>query len=51
MIVQFYDIEKKLPLGNAKECQSIDEVLESSDFVSLHVPKTELTKVSNSFYF
>lgn len=42
--VLFYDIVKKLPLGNARACGSLDEILEKSDFVSLHVPETPLTK-------
>ncbi|KAL9643073.1 hypothetical protein ABK040_002819 [Willaertia magna] len=43
MQVLYYDIELKLPLGNSKACDSMEEVLRNSQFVSLHVPKTELT--------
>lgn len=42
--VVFYDIIKKLPLGNAKSMRSLNEVLKHSDFVSLHVPETPQTK-------
>jgi D-3-phosphoglycerate dehydrogenase len=35
--VQFYDIEEKLALGNAKSCNSLTELLATSDVVSLHV--------------
>jgi D-3-phosphoglycerate dehydrogenase len=41
--VIFYDVIKKLPLGNAHQANSIDEVLENSDFVTLHVPETPET--------
>ncbi|MFA6596320.1 MAG: phosphoglycerate dehydrogenase [Ignavibacteriaceae bacterium] len=44
MQVYYYDIEKKLNLGNAKACNSLDELLQISDIVTLHVPETELTK-------
>ena len=44
MNVYYYDIEKKLNLGNAKSCSSLDELLQISDIVTLHVPETELTK-------
>lgn len=44
MKVIFYDIETKLPLGNATACKSMKEVLENADIVSLHVPETKLTK-------
>ncbi len=40
--VLFYDVVKKLPLGNASS-QSLEELLEQSDFVSLHVPETPQT--------
>ncbi len=44
MQVLFYDIDKRLPLGNASAVGSLAELLASSDFVSLHVPDTELTR-------
>lgn len=44
MNVLFYDIDKKLPLGNANAVGSLEELLRRSDFVSLHVPDTELTR-------
>lgn len=42
--VIFYDILKKLPLGNARSMRNLGEVLRESDFVTLHVPETPLTK-------
>ncbi len=42
--VIFHDIVKKLPLGNATPMANLEEVLRLSDFVSLHVPETEMTK-------
>jgi D-3-phosphoglycerate dehydrogenase len=44
MNVYYYDIEKKLNLGNAKSCSSLQELLSISDIVTLHVPETDLTK-------
>lgn len=44
MRVLFYDIVPKLPLGNALSVGSLEELLAQSDFVTLHVPETELTK-------
>lgn len=44
MKVLFYDIVKKLPLGNATEISSLGELLSKSDFVTLHVPETGQTK-------
>ena len=44
MNVYYFDIEKKLNLGNAKSCSSLPELLSLSDIVTLHVPETELTK-------
>jgi len=41
MRVQFFDIETKLPLGNAQAKKSIKEIVSSSDIISLHVPETE----------
>lgn len=42
--VIYYDIVKKLPIGNARSTDSLKELLENSDFVTLHVPETELTQ-------
>jgi D-3-phosphoglycerate dehydrogenase / 2-oxoglutarate reductase len=44
MNVYYFDIEKKLNLGNAKSCSSLEELLSTSDIVTLHVPETDLTK-------
>ncbi|SUG45905.1 D-3-phosphoglycerate dehydrogenase [Salmonella enterica subsp. arizonae] len=42
--VYFYDIENKLPLGNATQVQHLSELLNMSDVVSLHVPENASTK-------
>jgi D-3-phosphoglycerate dehydrogenase len=42
--VVFFDVIKKLPLGNARNCSSLKELLSLSDFVTLHVPETPQTK-------
>jgi D-3-phosphoglycerate dehydrogenase len=44
MNVYYYDIVKKLSLGNARSVGSLDELLRISDTVTLHVPSTELTR-------
>ncbi len=44
MKVLFYDVIKKLPLGNAQSKNSLLELLKDSDFVSLHVPETPETQ-------
>ncbi len=44
MSVIFHDIKTKLPLGNARAKASLDEVLEQSDLVTLHVPEDETTR-------
>ena len=44
MKVLFYDVETKLPLGNAVDGKSLKEVLGKSDIVTLHVPETSQTK-------
>jgi len=44
MKVKFYDVVTKLPLGNASQVNTLDELLEESDIVSLHVPETPATK-------
>lgn len=44
MRVVFYDIETKLPLGNARQLSTLGELLAEADVVSLHVPETPDTK-------
>ena len=44
MKVRFYDIETKLPLGNASQAPSLKALLGESDVVSLHVPETPQTQ-------
>ncbi|MDO4626928.1 MAG: phosphoglycerate dehydrogenase [Pasteurellaceae bacterium] len=44
MRVYFYDVENKLPLGNAQQVRSLDELLSSCDVISLHVPENASTK-------
>ncbi|WP_371373861.1 phosphoglycerate dehydrogenase [Thalassotalea aquiviva] len=44
MRVKFYDIETKLPLGNALQVESLTELLNQSDVISLHVPETVSTQ-------
>ena len=43
MSVVFRDIEARLPLGNAREMDSLDDLLQAADVVSLHVPETPET--------
>lgn len=42
--VVFFDVVKKLPLGNATVLSSLEDLLKVSDFVTLHVPETPETK-------
>lgn len=42
--VLFYDVENKMVLGNAKQVNTLDELLENSDIVTLHVPELPTTK-------
>jgi len=42
--VLYYDIVPKLPLGNARPVDSLDQLLAWSDVVTLHVPATHATK-------
>jgi D-3-phosphoglycerate dehydrogenase len=44
MKVAFYDILSKLPLGNARPCRSLEELLKLADVLTLHVPETPQTK-------
>jgi D-3-phosphoglycerate dehydrogenase len=43
MNVQYYDVVSVLPLGNAKPCATLDELLSTSDYVTIHVPKDDST--------
>ncbi|GAA0825782.1 MAG: phosphoglycerate dehydrogenase [Marinomonas sp.] len=45
MEVCFYDIITKLPLGNARQIKSLNELLATCDVISLHVPETNSTKM------
>ncbi|MBS0876883.1 MULTISPECIES: phosphoglycerate dehydrogenase [unclassified Tatumella] len=44
MNVFFYDVEDKLPLGNATQVKKLHDLLNMSDVVSLHVPETPATQ-------
>ena len=44
MNVYYYDIVKKLSLGKAISCSSLEELLSKSQILTLHVPETPLTK-------
>lgn len=35
--IRFYDLEEKLALGNAHQCKSLEELLATSDIITLHV--------------
>jgi len=44
MKVQFFDVEKRLSLGNARPAESFEQLLATSDVVTFHVPETEQTQ-------
>ncbi|AOB28575.1 MULTISPECIES: phosphoglycerate dehydrogenase [Bordetella] len=44
MRVVFFDVEAKLPLGNARAAASLVELLEQADVVTLHVPGGKSTQ-------
>ena len=44
MKVIFHDVVKKLNLGNARQTDSLSELLRSADVVSLHVPANATTR-------
>lgn len=58
--VIYYDIANVMALGNSRKCNTIDEILVESDFLSLHVPltsdtnnmisKTEFNKMKKGAY-
>ncbi len=44
MHVIYFDVVTKLPLGNARQVGTMDELLATSDVVTLHVPELPSTK-------
>ncbi len=44
MKVFLYDVVTKLPLGNAEQVDSLEELMSECDVVSLHVPETAETR-------
>lgn len=44
MKVIFYDVETKLPMGNARDMKNLKDLLSQADVVTLHVPETPQTK-------
>lgn len=44
MNVMFYDVEPKLPLGNAKQAKNLNDLLQNADVVTLHAPGHASTK-------
>jgi D-3-phosphoglycerate dehydrogenase len=42
--VIYFDIDSKLPLGNASPAKTLEQLLSVSDVVTLHVPGTAITK-------
>jgi D-3-phosphoglycerate dehydrogenase len=44
MDVYFYDVVSKLPIGNATQVGTLQELLNIADVVSLHVPETPSTR-------
>lgn len=44
MKVMFYDVETKMPLGNASSVKTLTDLVASADVISLHVPENASTK-------
>ncbi|KAJ3415754.1 hypothetical protein HDV05_004218 [Chytridiales sp. JEL 0842] len=44
MIVRFYDTLQVMPLGTARQLSTMEELLATSDYITLHVPETPETK-------
>ncbi len=43
MNVLYYDVETKLPMGNASQIRTIKDLFSQSDIISLHVPSNRST--------
>ncbi|SHM93880.1 D-3-phosphoglycerate dehydrogenase [Chitinophaga jiangningensis] len=43
MNVMYYDVETKLPLGNATQIRTMKDLFAQADIISLHVPSTKST--------
>lgn len=44
MKVIFYDVETKLPMGNASDSKTLKDLMSEADVITLHVPETLQTK-------
>ncbi|MGI8600151.1 MAG: phosphoglycerate dehydrogenase [Chitinophagaceae bacterium] len=44
MKVLFYDVQTKLPLGNAADARTLKDLLSNADIITIHVPETSDTK-------
>lgn len=44
MKVLFYDVETKLPMGNARDAKTLKDLMGAADVLTLHVPETPQTK-------
>ncbi len=44
MRVVFFDVVKKLPLGNSQPMESLTDLLKAADFATFHVPDTPQTR-------
>lgn len=44
MNIVFYDIINVMPLGNSNSCNSMNDLLKKSDFITIHVPLTNDTE-------
>jgi len=42
--VVFHDVAARLPMGNNRRAESLEQLLTDADFVTLHVPETPQTK-------
>lgn len=44
MKVLYYDVETKLPIGNAEQIRSLKELFSKADIITLHVPSNKSTE-------